>query len=142
MVLNNERRIANPRTIDVTAAIFKDGNKILVARRASGQSLAQKWEFPGGKIEEGESPETCLARELLEEFGVQVKVGEFVCDSVYEYPGKRIRLMAYYVEKIAGEFALTVHDEIRWVERERLLEVDLAPADVPIARRMVVSSNR
>lgn len=122
--------------INVTAAICIVNGKILVARRAHGQSQEHKWEFPGGKVEEGETPEDCLARELLEEFSIQVEVGDHVCDSVYDYPDKRIRLMAYRVTILNGEFVLTVHDAIRWVDVDQLLEMDLAPADVAVANQL------
>ena len=71
--------------ISVTFAIIEKAGKILIARRASDQKLAGKWEFPGGKVEDGESPEECLKRELEEEFGVQVEVGEFIYSNKHHY---------------------------------------------------------
>ena len=65
----------------VTCTIIENEGKILLARRAADQKLAGKWEFPGGKVEAGESPEECLKRELEEEFGIQVEVGEFITSS-------------------------------------------------------------
>ena len=74
------------RTIDVAAGIIqREDGKILLARRKPGSHLAGYWEFPGGKIEEGESPEECLERELLEELGIVTKTGAFVAESVYDY---------------------------------------------------------
>jgi 8-oxo-dGTP diphosphatase len=119
--------------IDVAAAIFRRGNLVLVARRAQGQHLEFKWEFPGGKIEENETPEECLRREMEEELGVIVEVGDFVGESIFNYSDKAIRLLAYYVELLVGNFLLRVHDKIDWVEIERLHAIDLASADVPIS---------
>lgn len=81
--------------IDVTAAIIKRNSKILIAKRSSSSSLPNKWEFPGGKVDAGETPEECLARELYEEFDIIVTVGNFLGESVYEYENKTIRLMAF-----------------------------------------------
>ncbi len=80
--------------VTVTAAILKKDNKILIAKRKEGH-LANKWEFPGGKLESNESPEECLKRELREEFGIDTKIGKLVATSIYEYPHIKIKLMAY-----------------------------------------------
>lgn len=109
---------------------------MLVARRARGQRLEGKWEFPGGKVHDEETPEECLRRELAEEFGVQVQVGEHVATSLYDYGFINIELAAYRASYVGGLFRLTDHDEIRWVAPSGLLELDLAPADVPIAEEV------
>lgn len=107
---------------------------ILLARRAVGGHLAGHWEFPGGKIEAGESPEECLARELREEFQVEATVGRFVASSRHAYADREIDLLAYEVELAPGPIVLNDHDEIRWVPAAEVLRYDLAPADVPIAQ--------
>lgn len=119
--------------IEVAAAIIWRRGEVLVARRAAGKHLAGYWEFPGGKLEEGESAEYCLARELEEEFGIAVVVGGFVAASVYDYGHKIVRLLAYDVEHVSGEFRLTDHDAIEWRTPAALGSVRLAPADVAIA---------
>ncbi len=119
--------------IDVVAAVFRQDDLVLVARRAQGQHLEYKWEFPGGKIEENETPEECLRRELKEELGVIVEGGRLVAESTFTYPDKGIRLLAYQVELISGNFSLNVHDRIDWVEIKRLNTIDLAGADIPIS---------
>ena len=121
------------KVIDVTAAILRRGESVLVARRAAGRQLAGYWEFPGGKVENGESPEACLQRELEEEFGIAVEVGEFVAENVHDYGDKVVRLLAYEVVHIAGEFRLTDHDAIDWLPATQLHSIQLAPADVYIA---------
>ena len=85
--------------INVTAAIIKRGGKILIAKRSSTSSLPNKWEFPGGKIEVGETPEECLARELYEEFNIIVTVGDFIAESVYQYERKTVRLLGFITFK-------------------------------------------
>ena len=117
----------------VTCAIIENEGKILLARRAQGQKLAGKWEFPGGKVEDGESPEECLKRELEEEFGIQAEVGENITSTKHHYNHISIELLAFHVKYISGEFTMTDHDTIEWVAPEELLNYDLAEADVPIA---------
>lgn len=126
--------------VTVTAAILKKDNKILIAKRKEGH-LANKWEFPGGKLESNESPEECLKRELREEFGIDTKIGKLVATSIYEYPHIKIKLMAYEVEYITGEFRLNDHQEIIWVSKEDLSNYDLAPADIPIVKKIISYSN-
>ena len=118
----------------VTAAIAIQDGKVFLARRAPDQALAGRWEFPGGKIEEGETPGQCLRRELWEEFNVDDDVKHFVIEGVYEYESGPIQLLAYAVEFGGGEFCLRVHDKIAWAGLDQLLDYDLLPADVPVAQ--------
>ncbi len=122
--------------ITVICAIIQNEGKILIARRAADQRLAGKWEFPGGKVEDGESPEECLKRELEEEFGIQVEVGEFITSNKHHYDHISIELLAFHTKYISGEFTLTDHDTIEWVTPAELLNYDLAEADVPIAEKL------
>lgn len=119
--------------IRVTAAVIRRGGQILLAQRKRGH-LAGKWEFPGGKIEPGEGPEACLERELREEFDIEVRIGKFIATSRITNNDIAIELHGYEVELIAGDFVLRDHDAIEWVDPERLLDWDLAEADVPIAQ--------
>jgi 8-oxo-dGTP diphosphatase len=112
---------------DVTAAVIFNHGKVLLARRAPGENGAGRWEFPGGKIEQGETPEQCLARELREEFGVRALIKDFIAESVYEYYTGSIRLLAYAAEIVAGNIQLSVHDDYAWVEIKDLLAYDLLP---------------
>ena len=121
------------KRINVAAAVFIKGDSVLVARRARGQQLAFKWEFPGGKIEKNETPEECLQREIIEELDVTVKVCDYIGESIFNYPDKAIRLIAYRVKLVSGDFSCSVHDKITWVHIHDLLQVDLAEADIPIA---------
>jgi 8-oxo-dGTP diphosphatase len=106
--------------------------KIFLARRKPGKSMAGKWEFPGGKLEEGESESECLKRELLEELGMEVIVHERVGENVHQYPSFQIRLIAYRCELVSATYELTDHDAYVWVQPEEIGQYDLAEADVPL----------
>lgn len=121
---------------DVTAAIIIKDDKVLIARRAPGENMAGGWEFPGGKLEQDETAEECLKRELFEEFSIEVDVKDFFCESIYEYPRGTIRLRAYFTEIVSGDICLTVHDEYRWAAVNELPGYGLLPADVPVAEKL------
>lgn len=104
----------------------------MAARRKPGSELAGLWEFPGGKVEPGETEQECLSRELREEFGVDSRVGAFVAESIYHYPTKVIRLRAYRVAFGDGPLRLNDHDRICWLPVEELHRLSWAPADLPI----------
>ena len=121
----------------VTAAIIKQDNKILVARRAPGEKLAGLWEFPGGKLEEGETLQECLERELEEEFGISTKCGKEITSSIYEYEHGAFEIIALESKIISGNLELRVHDKIQWIPVSELLQVELLPADVAIAKYLI-----
>ncbi len=125
----------------VTAAIVLREDSVLLARRAPGQKLAGMWEFPGGKVEGDESLPACLARELLEELGIAVSVGEVIAESIYKYGHGEICLVAMRTSIVAGEITPTVHDRVEWVRLRELLQHSLAPADVPIAEALLATRN-
>ena len=123
--------------ISVTAAILIKDDQVLIARRKPGLRHAGKWEFPGGKVEPGESPRTCLKRELKEEFNIRVKVGGAFADTIHRYRRGPVHLMAYWVDWIAGDMRSTDHDRIAWVSPGYLGDYDLLPADIPFAKKLV-----
>lgn len=122
--------------IEVTASIISRDNKVLIAQRPANDKLAGKWEFPGGKIEPGETPEECLKREIREEFDVEIEVLEYFGQSIYTYDSGQIKLMAYLCKWISGDFTLKVHSRIRWVGYDELDLFDYAPADIPLAEEL------
>lgn len=124
------------KTIQVTAAIIRKGSKILIARRAPNQHLAGYWEFPGGKIEEGETPQECLKRELEEELGIVVNVGTFFMENEHHYEDKIILLQAYECDHISGDILLNAHDQIEWVEPSEFVNFGFAPADIPFIKAL------
>ena len=121
----------------VSACVAIDNGRVLLTRRAPGQKLEGMWEFPGGKLEDGESIQECLERELLEELGVEATAGEILTESVYEYPGGAIKLVAMLTTLASKEFNLSVHDIAEWSPILDILKYELAPADVPIAAEVI-----
>lgn len=123
--------------IRVAAAVLVRDGRVLLARRAPHKSQPGLWEFPGGKIEPGETPAQALARELKEELGLVVEPGAELMTVRHEYDFGPIELIALSCRADAsGELRSTDHDLVEWVAPGRLLEYALAPADIPIAERL------
>lgn len=123
--------------IEVAAAIIEDTEgRILIARRREGKSQAGLWEFPGGKIEAGESPEQCLIRELREEMNIKIEPYAFFAVNEHAYDTVTIRLIAYKARMIGGIIQLSDHDEYRWVGAEELTKYPFAPADIPFVQQL------
>jgi 8-oxo-dGTP diphosphatase len=120
----------------VVAAIIKDKDKILIAQRNSKDHLAGKWEFPGGKIKPGETPEECLVREIREELRIDVEIGSFYDDNIYGSKDQAIHLLFYRAEIINGKVTAIVHDNVKWITIKELARFDFAPADIPIVKRL------
>lgn len=109
---------------------------MLAARRALHKHMGGYWEFPGGKVEFGETPQACLARELSEELGIDARIGEHFASNQYDYGDKKIVLIAYFCEWISGELTLVDHDEALWCEVSDLMTLKWAPADIPIVKAL------
>jgi 8-oxo-dGTP diphosphatase len=123
--------------IEVTAAILFQDEKVLIARRKPGIKHAGKWEFPGGKVEAGETPEECLVRELKEELGIAVRIKRFFAENVHQYRRGPVRILSYRTEWICGEMVPRDHDQLNWVKPIELMVYDLLPADIPFARMLI-----
>ena len=121
----------------VTAAVIRVGENILVVRRAPGEKLAGFWEFPGGKVEQSETLQDCLERELFEELNIATKVSGIVAVSDYNYENGSIKLIALEAEILHGELTLSVHDQLQWLPPIEILGLKLAPADIPIAQALL-----
>ena len=117
--------------IKVTAAIIIESGKVFIAKRKPTARMPGVWEFPGGKIEDGETPEQCLRRELREEFEIEVRVGGYVGSNIYAYDFGTIELMAFRAAISDGLIKLNDHAEVAWAEAGALDSYEFAPADLP-----------
>lgn len=120
------------KMIDVVAALIEREGKLLLARRDASSDQAGLWEFPGGKVETGESQPAALERELQEELGIKATVEEFIATSELQQPARLIRLHGWRVSGFTGTITLRCHSEIHWVVPDDVLSFDLAPADIPL----------
>ncbi|MBN2531612.1 MAG: (deoxy)nucleoside triphosphate pyrophosphohydrolase [Spirochaetales bacterium] len=118
----------------VTAAVIVQNGKYLVAKRQAGGSLGKKWEFPGGKVEPGETPEQGLEREIKEEFAIKVKAKKFIGSHQFKNEDKEYELMAYFTDILSGTITLSVHDEIRWITIDEFDNFDFAESDRAIIK--------
>ena len=117
--------------IHVACAIIELGGKVLCTQRSESMSMPLKWEFPGGKIDEGESPEECLKRELLEELGIEASVAQAFPTTTHQYPLFSVTLYPFICEIISGEITLHEHSALVWMPRVELHNLDWAEADLP-----------
>lgn len=124
--------------IRVVAALISNNNKVLIARRSTGdENVLGKWEFPGGKVESDETEMHAIEREIKEEFELDIKANKYLVNNVCVYPKKTVDLRLYECEYISGEFKLHDHFEYKWVSKEELLNYDLALADIPLAEYVI-----
>ena len=116
------------KTIRVVAAIIKDEDKIFATQRGYGD-FAGGWEFPGGKIEEGETPQEALVREIKEELAADIEVGELIETVEYDYPTFHLSMDCFWRQLISKEVKLLEHEAARWLTKETINDVDWLPAD-------------
>jgi len=127
----------NRQITPVLAAIIQNTQgHILIARRNPELSNGGKWEFPGGKLLFGESPEDCLKREIKEEMGIDIAVRTPFHLVNFSYKERAILLIGYICEFQGGQWRLLDHDQVLWVERKKLSEYDFSAADIPIVRKL------
>lgn len=127
--------------ISVVCGIIFNNGKVFIARRKPSKSLGGYWEFPGGKIEQGENHKDSLKRELMEELKMEVEIMEYYDSSKYEYDNFTIELIAYICMYKTWNHNLTDHDRFEWVTPNELLNWKLAPADVPLAKKIKKAYN-
>lgn len=118
--------------LQVACAVIERDGRYLATQRGPGMTLPLKWEFPGGKIRDGESPEQCLRRELAEELGIEVLVVEALAPTTHRYPGLTVTLHPLRCRPAAGEPTLHEHAAARWLTPAELPALDWAEADLPI----------
>jgi mutator protein MutT len=119
----------------VAAAVIEEKGAILIGRRKGGR-FAGLWEFPGGKVEPGETPEECLKRELREELDVEAEIGGLFLSVRHVYSHAPVELLVYRARIVAGEPSLHDHDELRWVRPEDLSSYEFPAADLPVVLRL------
>lgn len=124
-------------TINVTCAIIKVGNKILVTQRSETMKLPLKWEFPGGKLEENESEIECIKREIKEEINIDIEVVKKLSSSIYDYGTFTINLIPFLANYISGDIVLAEHKDFKLLEKSALLSLDWAEADMPIVEEFL-----
>ena len=128
------------KTIRVVAAVIKavkeDGRTMIFATQRGYGEFKGGWEFPGGKIEAGETPQEALKREIMEELDTEVSVGKWIETVEYDYPGFHLSMDCFWCEIVKGDLVLKEHEAARWLTREELTDVEWLPADVAVAEKI------
>ena len=125
------------KKVEVVAAIIQKDNKIFCAQRNLSKSMGGKWEFPGGKIESGETREEALVREIKEEFDSNIEVNQYLMTVEHDYSTFHITMHSYLCTLIDGELVLNEHNDSVWLTKEELSKLDWADADKPIVERIL-----
>lgn len=124
------------KSIEVVAGVITDGGRIFATQRGYGDQK-DGWEFPGGKMEPGETPEQALVRELQEELAIEVNVGEKICTVEYDYPKFHLTMHCFYCSLAAGcKPKLLEHEDAKWLDRANLNTVNWLPADVEVVKHL------
>lgn len=123
------------KTIKVTAAIIIHDNRVFATQRGYGE-FKDGWEFPGGKVEEGETCRTALVREIREELDTEIAVGELFDTVEYDYPAFHLSMDCFLCKVVSGKLVLKEHEDARWLSREQLDSVDWLPADIGLIRKL------
>lgn len=124
------------KNIYVVGAVIIEEDKILCAQRGADMSLPLLWEFPGGKVESGETPKEALQREIQEEMLCEIEVKEQVEHTIYEYDFGIVHLTTFECSLIEGRPVLTEHEDMKWLARHELPLLDWAPADIPAIEKL------
>lgn len=124
--------------VEVVAALVRDGEKIMICQRPEHKSRPLMWEFPGGKVEAGETKEEALVRECKEELDIELAVGEIFAESTFVYPDISVHLTLLEARIVSGEPKLLEHRDIRWITPEEAHLFEFSPADVPFVEKLTL----
>ena len=117
------------KTINVVAAVIRDEDKVLATARGYGEYKGW-WEFPGGKIESGETPKEALVREMQEELDIHIEIDEYITTVEYDYPQFHLSMQCYFCNRLSGNLTLKEAESSRWLSKEQLNSVKWLPADM------------
>ena len=123
------------KTIKVVAAIIKDDDRIFATQRGYGE-FKDGWEFPGGKVETGETPRKALEREIMEELETVISVGELIDTIEYDYPNFHLSMDCFWCKIVSGELVLKEAEDARWLTKDMLDSVEWLPADVALIEKI------
>ena len=128
------------KQIEVVAAIIRKEDKIFATQRGYGE-WKDWWEFPGGKIEAGETPEEALKREIQEELSTEISVDKFLCTVEYDYPAFHLKMHCYLCSLLTEALHLNEHEAAKWLTMEELNTVKWLPADMEVVEKMEAATN-
>lgn len=123
--------------IHVACALIEKDQQLLICQRSADMKLPLKWEFPGGKLEDGETLQECLLREVLEEINLNIEIVEELTKVEYHYPDFSLTLYPFVCTIIGGEINANEHEQVLWVDRTELFRFDWANADLPIVEEYI-----
>lgn len=123
------------KNIHVSAAIIMKDNKIFVTQRGYGE-FKDWWEFPGGKIEEGETPEECLKREIKEELKADINIDKYLCTVEYDYPNFHLKMECFICSLIDGHLELVEAEDAKFITKDQLDNIDFLPADLLVVKEL------
>lgn len=129
------------RVVNVVAAVIQDGNRVFATQRGYG-NFKDGWEFPGGKIEPGETPQQALKREIEEELDTEITVGDLLTVVEYDYPDFHLSMQCFLCTVAAGNLVLKEHEAAKWLTAEELDSVDWLPADIQVVDAYKVERGR
>ncbi len=133
------------KTIRVVAAVIKvindEGIPAIFATQRGYGEFKGGWEFPGGKIEEGETPQQALKREIMEELDTEIEVGELIDTIEYDYPAFHLSMDCFFAQIISGDLVLKEHEAAKWLTKEELGTVSWLPADITLIEKIAENMN-